>query len=208
MTPDGTIEQRALDSLTPDPDNARTRGPQAIEAIANSLDAFGQQKPIVVDRSGVVLAGNGTLAAAKVLGWKTISCRVTDLAGPGARAYAVADNRTAEMSHWRSPQLLASLQAAEQSDLLEALGFDAADLERLQRELDGDEQGAELEDLVQQAGGEVAAPPEAMRSLVIPFPESLYEVVAQELEDARDRVGADSYSETIIQLLQDPLPKP
>jgi ParB-like chromosome segregation protein Spo0J len=208
MTPDGTIEHRALDSLTPDPDNARTRGPQAIEAIANSLEAFGQQKPIVVDRSGVVLAGNGALAAAKTLGWETIACRVTDLAGPGARAYAVADNRTAELSHWRSPQLLASLQAAEQGDLLDALGFEPADLDRLRREVDGDEPGAELGDLVQQAGGEVAAAPVAMRSLVIPFPEGLYEVVAQELEDARDRCGSDSYSETIIQLLQDPLPAP
>jgi len=40
-----------------------------LEQIKASLRRFGQQKPIVVDATNVVRAGNGTLAAAKALGW-------------------------------------------------------------------------------------------------------------------------------------------
>lgn len=50
-----------IDSVRPDPRNARRHGPPNLAAIRASLEAFGQQKPIVVDAEGIVRAGNGTL---------------------------------------------------------------------------------------------------------------------------------------------------
>ena len=97
-----------LTELHPDPRNARLHEERSIQAIATSLKEFGQQKAIVSLRDGTVIAGNGTLEAAKRLGWKKLAVvRFDD--EKKARAYALADNRTAELSGWSNPQLAAML---------------------------------------------------------------------------------------------------
>jgi ParB-like chromosome segregation protein Spo0J len=94
------IKQAKIDTLLNDPANARSHDQRNIDAIKSSLEKFGQQKPIVVNADGVVVAGNGTLVAAKDLGWDKISIVETELDGVDATAYAVADNRTAELAAW------------------------------------------------------------------------------------------------------------
>ena len=89
-----------IDDLTPDPANARKHNERNLSAVIDSLRAFGQQKPIVVDRRGVVVAGNGTIEAAKRLGWKEISIVRTELDATQATAFGIADNRTAELAEW------------------------------------------------------------------------------------------------------------
>ena len=105
-----------LSSLVPDPANARKHDDRNLEAIKGSLSIFGQRKPIVVKRQGsVVIAGNGTLAAAKSLGWKRIAAVVVDDDSASATAYGIADNRTAELAKWDEQvlgQLLGALEGA------------------------------------------------------------------------------------------------
>jgi hypothetical protein len=48
-----------ISELSPDPHNARRHEEKSIEAIKNSLQKFGQQKPIVVNLQNIVIAGNG-----------------------------------------------------------------------------------------------------------------------------------------------------
>ena len=120
-------------SLSLDPANLRRHPERNMQAIMGSLRRFGQQKPIVVDAKGVVIAGNGTLAAAKQLGWKQIAVVETALAGSDATAFAIADNRTAELAEWDDDalaQTLAALQI-EDEELANATGFDAGDLDDL-----------------------------------------------------------------------------
>lgn len=127
------VMTRKVSELANDPANARKHDDRNIEAIKASLQRFGQQKPIVVDSSGVVRAGNGTLQAAKALGWETIECVVTDLKGAEATAYAIADNRSAELAEWDDDVLTATLQslADEDPSLLVDAGFDEKELARL-----------------------------------------------------------------------------
>ena len=99
------IKKRGVAELTQDPRNARSHDGKNIEAIKRSLEEFGQQKPIVVNTGGKVVAGNGTLAAAVDLGWDKIAVVETDLVGSSAAAYAIADNRTAELAAWDYPTL-------------------------------------------------------------------------------------------------------
>lgn len=96
------IETVAVSELTPDPDNARKHDNANLEAIAGSLEQFGQRKPIVVTSKNVVVAGNGTLQAAKSLGWTEIDVVRTpaDWTTDQAKAFALADNRTAELAEW------------------------------------------------------------------------------------------------------------
>ena len=125
------LETVGIETLSPDPANVRKHGQRNMDAIKASLRRFGQQKPIVVDAKGIVLAGNGTLAAARELGWREIQIVRTDLSGSQATAFGIADNRSAELAEWdeKLGDVLASLKAEDFP--LEDIGFDAADLGKL-----------------------------------------------------------------------------
>jgi ParB-like chromosome segregation protein Spo0J len=124
-----TVESLALADLAADPANARVHSPRNLDAIKASLQRFGQQKPIVVDSKGVVRAGNGTLAAAKALGWTHIQAIRTDLISSEATAYAIADNRTSDLSEWDDEAL------ARQLDSLRSEGIDMHDIGFTDREV-------------------------------------------------------------------------
>ena len=122
-----------IDDLFNDPANVRKHDQRNIDAIKASLTRFGQQKPIVVNTNGIVIAGNGTLSAARDLGWKDISTVETELDGVDATAYAIADNRSAELAIWDEDalaQTLASLQNDESIDELVS-GFNEQEIEDL-----------------------------------------------------------------------------
>lgn len=124
-----------LSGLRPDPDNARLHPDRNLDAIKASLTAFGQQKPIVVARDGTVVAGNGTLAAAKALGWTHLACVTTDLDVDAARAFALADNRTAELAEWDTVQLAETLKNLPVT-FTDAAGFDEREIARIARDAD------------------------------------------------------------------------
>jgi len=103
----------AVADLSLDPSNVRKHSRRNLDAIKASLRKFGQQKPIVVDAKGIVLAGNGTLTAAQELGWTEIQIVRTELAGVEATAFAIADNRTAELAEWEEDKLNAVLKSLQ-----------------------------------------------------------------------------------------------
>lgn len=119
-----------VSALHEDPDNARSHDEKNIEAIKASLSRFGQQKPIVISEIGKVIAGNGTLAAARLLGWGEIACvRFVDDESSQA-AYAIADNKTAELASWDLPVLSETLINLGPEDL-GATGFSEEEIKSL-----------------------------------------------------------------------------
>jgi ParB-like chromosome segregation protein Spo0J len=119
-----------LARLAQDPSNLRVHDDRSFDAIATSLRRFGQQKPIVVDARGVVIAGNGTLEAARRLGWTHIAAVPSSLDGAERVAYSIADNRTSELSRWDTKALQAVLDAFPK-DALAGTGFTLDDLAEL-----------------------------------------------------------------------------
>jgi ParB family chromosome partitioning protein len=116
-----------LDMLTLDPKNARAHGAESIESIKASLRKFGQRKPVVFNlTSGYVLAGNGTVMAARELGYAFLAAVRVEDDPHTATGYAIADNRTAELSTWDDAALalaMAEIRPAEgqESDLYSTL---------------------------------------------------------------------------------------
>jgi ParB-like chromosome segregation protein Spo0J len=128
-----------VDSLSPDPANVRRHPERNLDTIKASLRRFGQQKPIVVDAKGIVRAGNGTLEAAKALGWDKIAVVRSDLAGSEATAFAIADNRSAELAEWDGTALAEQLRSLQSEDFdLEAVGYDDDEIAALIDGLAGD----------------------------------------------------------------------
>jgi site-specific DNA-methyltransferase (adenine-specific) len=117
------IETLQIKDLTPDPQNARQHDEKNLKAIQGSLKQFGQRKPIVITEQGVIVAGNGTVEAAKRLGWLEIQAVQVpgDWTPEQTKAFALADNRTAELANWEKDIL-----ATQLLDLEEA-GFEIAD---------------------------------------------------------------------------------
>ena len=121
----------ALTELSLDPSNVRKHSRRNLDAIKASLRKFGQQKPIVVDAKGIVLAGNGTLTAAQELGWTEIQIVRTELAGVEATAFAIADNRTAELAEWEEDKLNAVLKSLQDEGVdLADLGYSPVDIDQ------------------------------------------------------------------------------
>ena len=98
-----------------------------IDAVKRSLEAFGQRKPIVVRRSdSVVIAGNHTLQAAQALGWDEIAVVWVDDDEVTSKAFALADNRTAELGDYDEEALadLINDVGSLNPGLLESSGWD------------------------------------------------------------------------------------
>ena len=124
----------SVEDFKEDEANARHHNDKSIDAIAASLDQFGQRMPIIVRADTmVVTAGNGRLRAAKALGWTHIAAVIVDEDLKTATAYALADNKTAEISEWDEQNLadaLAFLKSEDES-MLAVTAFDDSDIQKL-----------------------------------------------------------------------------
>jgi hypothetical protein len=142
------VEILPLDALHVDPANARRHPARNLDAIKASLARFGLQKPIVIDANNVVRAGNGTLEAARALGWETIACVRTSLRGVEAVGYSLADNRTPELAEWDDAglaEVLRGLQSEPDFDLA-AVGFADDEVDALLRRSGDETLGEEVDD--------------------------------------------------------------
>jgi hypothetical protein len=118
------IEILKVGDVDLDPDNTREHTVDGIRAIRTSLDRYGQLKPIVVDRERmIVIAGNGTLTAARELGWEEIAVVYADELSPEeVERFSILDNRSAELSRWDLEQLGRVLKRHPEEER-EAMGF-------------------------------------------------------------------------------------
>lgn len=125
----------SMNDLVPDPENARVHDAASVASIKASLIQFGQDVPLVVQRSGMIIRkGNGRFLAAKELGWTHVACVIVDEGDVEATARAIADNRTAEKSRWDGAvlaRLIGRLQESGKSGLSESVGFSEEEVARL-----------------------------------------------------------------------------
>ena len=122
-SPDYSVSLRSLDELKPNPKSARTHPKRKIKDLAKAIKTVGFIGVIVVDQSGMILAGHARHAAAKLLGMKTVpTICVTGLSDELMRAFVIADNKFSERAGWNREMLAAELE--ELSILLPALDLD------------------------------------------------------------------------------------
>jgi ParB-like chromosome segregation protein Spo0J len=59
-------------SLKPDPRNPRVHSDKQVRQIAQSIESFGFNVPLLIDDEQKVIAGHGRLLAACKMGWDTV----------------------------------------------------------------------------------------------------------------------------------------
>ena len=135
----------SIADLIPDPRNPMGHPGENRDSVLESFRRFGQTNPVIVQReTSIVLAGNLRLEIAKELGMEKILASFVDFDDDLARAYSIADNRTAELSKWNfetlaehvrhlqgvDPTLLIGWQEHQLSPLLNA-DFSPAPIEEM-----------------------------------------------------------------------------
>lgn len=146
------VKIRTISGLRPYKRNARTHGPAQIEQIKASLERFGFTNPILIDKTGEVIAGHGRLLAAEALGIKRVpTIELSDLTPDEVKAYRLADNAIAERSGWDIELLASEFGSLDGAFEGELLGFDQDMLDSFAR------QGAGYGDDVRASGKLVEA---------------------------------------------------
>jgi DNA modification methylase len=104
-----------------------------VGAIARSIEAFGFNAPILIDRNRQIVAGHGRYEAAKLLGLARVPVVFLDhLSETQAKAYQLADNKLTDRSTWDDAKV--AVQLKELSELvldfdIEAIGFELPELD-------------------------------------------------------------------------------
>ena len=120
------FEWHSVNDLQPYEHNARKHDTEDVEAIKRSIEQFGFNDPIGIwSDENLIVEGHGRLLAAKELGMEEVPCiRLDHLSDEERRAYALAHNKTAELSAWDFNTLDLELAGIEEIDMSQ-FGFDS-----------------------------------------------------------------------------------
>jgi DNA modification methylase len=133
VAPQIAINYRNIHDLKPDPRNARQHSKKQIRQIAESIKIFGFNVPVLIDGHDNIVAGHGRLLACRQLGHTEVPTICLDhLSQAQIRAFAIADNRLAEVAIWDDRLLAEQLSELAKFDLdfsLEVTGFDMGDID-------------------------------------------------------------------------------
>jgi DNA modification methylase len=127
------IVYRYIGEIKPDPANARQHSEKQLLKLANSIETFGFNVPVLVDAELNVIAGHGRLAACTKLGIGEVPTVCLDHLSPAQRrAFMIADNRLTELAEWDDRLLAQQLKDLSLSGLdfsLELTGFEMAEID-------------------------------------------------------------------------------
>lgn len=123
------IKRVKIGSVIPHPKNVRQGD---VGAISQSLEAHGQYRPIIIQKSTKhIIAGNHTWKAAKALGWKDIDVIEIDCDDSKSVQILLADNRANDLATYDQAELAELLIEVEKSIGLDGTLFSQDDLDDL-----------------------------------------------------------------------------
>lgn len=112
----------------------------AVGAVAESVSSFGFNVPILCDQNMTIVAGHTRWKAAQKLGLEKVPVIVIEMTDAKRRAFAVADNKTAEIADWDFPELREVLEELRSEDIdIKSMGFSDEEIRRLILGKEGDE---------------------------------------------------------------------
>lgn len=126
MSPSPRSEVLHIDAVRPYWRNPRRIPDEAVDAVKESLGAFGYVQPIVVDAEGVIIIGHTRYTAMRRLGVTEVEVLRVDLPPAKVKQLRVIDNRTHENAWWDFDLLRAELAEVATDDVMLTLFPEAA----------------------------------------------------------------------------------
>jgi len=126
------IEQIKITDIRPYDRNPR-KNDRAVDTVAKSIEQFGFQQPIVVDKNHIIVVGHTRYRAAKKLKMKTVPVVIAaELDEDQVQSYRIMDNRSNENAEWDDSLLLEELLTIEKTQgSIESTGFTQDQLDEL-----------------------------------------------------------------------------
>jgi ParB-like chromosome segregation protein Spo0J len=136
--PSEKVVLRKLDTVRPNDVNPRTHTLAQIEQVAASIRQWGWTFPILIDDTGMIIAGHCRLEAAKLLDLAHVPAMIAKgWTAEQKRAYVIADNKLALNAGWDIKLLAGEIDDLTLADFdINLLGFSPDDLARMQTDLD------------------------------------------------------------------------
>ena len=210
---------KPINSVKPHPKNVRQGD---VGAIAQSLQTHGQYTPILTQKkTGHIVKGNHTWAAAKVLGWEEIAVLELDITDRKALELLLTDNKTSDQAMYDDNALAELLESlAKDKRSLEGTGYNGDDLDDLLASF----QERFLPSLTPYGGAKPSSAatvslsgpkesedasyfseitsPSAVRGIVLDYPVRDFTWVVSAFAKVRGILGVDSNAEVVVALLE------
>lgn len=158
----GRFALLATTALTPNPNNPRKHTRDQIRAIARSVEAFGFNAPILIDKNGRIVGGHGRHQAAKFLGLAEVPVVYLDhLSDVQARSYMLADNKLTDRSSWDDAALAVQLKELSELALdfdIEAIGFELPEIDFRIQSLNTPEEADRADEFAVTSGPAISRP--------------------------------------------------
>lgn len=190
-----------LESLQPYERNSRHHSAEQVERICQSMKEFGFTNPILVDGENGIIAGHGRLEAAKKLGLKEVPViQLGHLTDEQKRAYVIADNKMAELSHWNMETLKSELSELKELNFdLNMTGFQSFEIDSLLN-VDLNDVGFDLPENDKKSGSDEQVPTEGFKQVTLLYKPDEHEEYLQLIKEFRSQHDADSKSTAEIVL--------
>jgi len=117
------IKSLPIGDIKPYSKNAKQHPEKQIKKIADSIQEFGFNQPIVVDKEGIIVVGHGRYIAAQFLGLEEVPVLSLDVSEEKAKAYRLADNKLNE-SDWDMDMAIEELKTLS-LEMVNLTGFDS-----------------------------------------------------------------------------------
>lgn len=127
-----------ITNIKPAAANPRLHSEHMLALLTDGIKRHGFTSPIIVDEGGILIAGHARLQAAIRAGLRRIpTVTATGWTADDKTAYAIADNRLAELAAWDNAAAATELAALAALGITPAeLGFDPTTIANIHQDLD------------------------------------------------------------------------
>lgn len=126
-----TIELVEVSKIKPYKNNARVND-HVVPALIKSIERFGFNQPVVLDKNYEIVCGHTRIKAAIALKMKEVPCVfANDLTQDEINAYRLADNKVAEQALWDYEKLNVELEKLGNTIAMIDFGFSKEEEENI-----------------------------------------------------------------------------
>ncbi len=94
------IRMVPLHEIKPYENNVRQHPVRQLESIVQSMQQFGFQQPLVIDKNNIIVCGHARYEAAATIGMENVPCQVaSELTEEQINAYRILDNEIAAQGY-------------------------------------------------------------------------------------------------------------
>ena len=192
-----------IKDLKHDPKNARVHTERNISVIAEGLQEVGAGRSILIDSNGEIIAGNGVVEAAAIVGItkvrvidspgdEIIAVRRSDLKGKKKTRAALLDNRAQEVGGGWNTDVLKDLAREDEKLLAGLWGQEELDiLLEAKSPLDED-------DPISEGSKENAPETSGVERVIVWVPKEDYEVFLRRVKELSETWGENDISKVIV----------